>query len=144
MTTYGYVRVSSTDQNEDRQMMAMEELKIPISNIFIDKLSGSGLFIWIIILGGIFAIVYAIYYFQKPECPQCHKRKSDKISNEAAVDFLLLGEQHRRQVDDLIVDDWSGPYVAAKGASHDMRTQPDFVAIYDGRIEVHFSFGQLY
>jgi len=40
METYGYVRVSSADQNEDRQMMAIAELQIPQSNIFIDKQSG--------------------------------------------------------------------------------------------------------
>jgi len=40
MATYGYVRVSSADQNEDRQMLAMSELKIPPSNIFMDKQSG--------------------------------------------------------------------------------------------------------
>ena len=40
METYGYVRVSSTDQNEDRQRIAMNELKIPAEHIFIDKLSG--------------------------------------------------------------------------------------------------------
>jgi len=37
---YGYVRVSSADQNEDRQMIDMNELKIPPSQIFIDKQSG--------------------------------------------------------------------------------------------------------
>ena len=40
MATYGYVRVSSADQNEDRQMIAMGEMKIPESKIFMDKLSG--------------------------------------------------------------------------------------------------------
>lgn len=38
--TYGYVRVSSREQNEDRQMAAMRELKIPEKNIYIDKQSG--------------------------------------------------------------------------------------------------------
>ncbi len=38
--TYGYVRVSSKDQNEDRQMSAMAEKGIPPENIFIDKQSG--------------------------------------------------------------------------------------------------------
>ena len=38
--TYGYVRVSSSDQNEDRQLVEMEELKIPEQNIYIDKQSG--------------------------------------------------------------------------------------------------------
>jgi DNA invertase Pin-like site-specific DNA recombinase len=40
MTEYGYVRVSSTDQNEDRQMLAMSALNISPANIFMDKLSG--------------------------------------------------------------------------------------------------------
>ncbi len=39
-TIYGYVRVSSTDQNEDRQIAAMSEIAIPQKNIYIDKLSG--------------------------------------------------------------------------------------------------------
>jgi DNA invertase Pin-like site-specific DNA recombinase len=37
---YGYVRVSSKDQNEDRQMIAMRDVNIPEKNIFIDKQSG--------------------------------------------------------------------------------------------------------
>ena len=40
MQNYGYVRVSGIDQNEDRQLAAMGELKIPRSNMYIDKLSG--------------------------------------------------------------------------------------------------------
>ena len=38
--TYGYIRVSSTEQNENRQLDAMSELDIPESQIFIDKQSG--------------------------------------------------------------------------------------------------------
>lgn len=37
---YGYVRVSSQDQNEDRQMAAMEKVGVRQGNIFIDKQSG--------------------------------------------------------------------------------------------------------
>lgn len=37
---YGYIRVSSRDQNEDRQMIAMQELKVPRNNIYMDKQSG--------------------------------------------------------------------------------------------------------
>lgn len=37
---YGYVRVSSTDQNEDRQMIALAELNVPPAHIFMDKQSG--------------------------------------------------------------------------------------------------------
>jgi len=40
MKTYGYIRVSSTDQNEDRQLIAMNELNIPAVQIFMDKQSG--------------------------------------------------------------------------------------------------------
>lgn len=38
--TYGYIRVSSRDQNEDRQMVALRNLVIPEKNIFVDKQSG--------------------------------------------------------------------------------------------------------
>lgn len=37
---YAYVRVSSKDQNEGRQLLPMERLEIPRKNIFIDKQSG--------------------------------------------------------------------------------------------------------
>lgn len=37
---YGYIRVSSKDQNESRQIEAMKELGIPEERIFIDKQSG--------------------------------------------------------------------------------------------------------
>lgn len=40
MNIYGYVRVSSTDQNEDRQMIALREVGVPEKNIFMDKQSG--------------------------------------------------------------------------------------------------------
>lgn len=38
--SYGYIRVSSVDQNEDRQIIAMKEAGIDEKNIFIDKQSG--------------------------------------------------------------------------------------------------------
>jgi DNA invertase Pin-like site-specific DNA recombinase len=40
MNTFGYVRVSSTDQNEDRQMIALQGKDIPKGNIYMDKQSG--------------------------------------------------------------------------------------------------------
>lgn len=40
MKIYGYVRVSSMDQNEDRQMIALREADVPEKNIFMDKQSG--------------------------------------------------------------------------------------------------------
>ena len=38
--TYGYVRVSSKDQNLDRQLLAMETFGIPEEMLFKDKVSG--------------------------------------------------------------------------------------------------------
>lgn len=38
--TYGYVRVSSTDQNEDGQLIALSSCDIPQKNIYMDKQSG--------------------------------------------------------------------------------------------------------
>lgn len=40
MNTYGYIRVSSTDQCEDRQCIALREAGVPDTNIYIDKQSG--------------------------------------------------------------------------------------------------------
>lgn len=40
MTIYGYVRVSSTDQNEDRQMIALHQVGVEDKHIYIDKQSG--------------------------------------------------------------------------------------------------------
>lgn len=37
---YGYIRVSSADQNEDRQLIALSEVGVKKKNIYIDKLSG--------------------------------------------------------------------------------------------------------
>lgn len=37
---YSYIRVSSKEQNEDRQLIAIQELNIPEKNIFMDKQSG--------------------------------------------------------------------------------------------------------
>ncbi|MDE6590717.1 MAG: recombinase family protein [Oscillospiraceae bacterium] len=40
MDTYGYVRVSTKEQNEDRQMIAMREFGVPDSHVVLDKQSG--------------------------------------------------------------------------------------------------------
>lgn len=39
-TTYGYVRVSTREQNEDRQLIALHEVGVPEKNIYMDKQSG--------------------------------------------------------------------------------------------------------
>ena len=40
MNIYGYARVSSTDQNEERQLLALRARNVPERNIFVDKQSG--------------------------------------------------------------------------------------------------------
>ena len=40
MNMYGYIRVSTKEQNEDRQILAMDEFGVTRSNLFIDKQSG--------------------------------------------------------------------------------------------------------
>ncbi len=37
---YGYIRVSSKDQNEDRQLIALNEVGVERKNIYLDKKSG--------------------------------------------------------------------------------------------------------
>ena len=37
---YGYIRVSTREQNEDRQRIALQGLSIPEGNIYMDKQSG--------------------------------------------------------------------------------------------------------
>ncbi|WP_337808602.1 recombinase family protein, partial [Gemmiger sp.] len=40
MNTYGYVRVSSREQNETRQLIALKEVGLTGKVIFLDKQSG--------------------------------------------------------------------------------------------------------
>ena len=40
MERYGYIRVSSKDQNPDRQLLAMQEQKIKKHNIYLNQMSG--------------------------------------------------------------------------------------------------------
>ena len=40
MTTYGYIRVSSKDQNEDRQRIALREAGVAEKHLYLDKQSG--------------------------------------------------------------------------------------------------------
>lgn len=37
---YGYIRVSTREQNEDRQLIALQEASVPQENLYIDKQSG--------------------------------------------------------------------------------------------------------
>ncbi len=40
MNTFGYIRVSSSDQNEARQLAAMAQQGVPAGNLYVDKQSG--------------------------------------------------------------------------------------------------------
>lgn len=37
---YGYIRVSTKEQNEDRQLIALQQFPVLKKNIYMDKLSG--------------------------------------------------------------------------------------------------------
>ena len=40
MSVYGYIRVSSKDQKEDRQQITLKEVGVERQNIYVDKQSG--------------------------------------------------------------------------------------------------------
>ncbi len=40
MANFGYIRVSTRDQNEDRQVIALQGMEIPVGNLYMDKQSG--------------------------------------------------------------------------------------------------------
>ena len=40
MSVYGYIRVSSKDQKENRQQIALKEVGVELQNIYVDKQSG--------------------------------------------------------------------------------------------------------
>ena len=66
---YGYVRVSSKDQNENRQVITMREMQVPEENIFIDKQSGKD--------------------FYRPQYKRLlHKVKSDDLIYIKSIDRL--------------------------------------------------------
>lgn len=66
---YGYIRVSSVDQNEGRQVTAMKRLGIPSKRIFVDKQSGKD--------------------FQRPQYQAMLKKlKSGDLLHVASIDRL--------------------------------------------------------
>lgn len=77
---YGYVRVSSKDQNEDRQMLEMEKLGIPKANVFVDKQSGKD--------------------FNRPE----YQRLLGKLKNGDLLYVLSIDRLGRNYED--IIDQW--------------------------------------
>ena len=43
---YGYIRVSTREQNEQRQLIAMQEFGISGNRIYMDKQSGTSMQFW--------------------------------------------------------------------------------------------------
>ena len=89
-TSYAYVRVSTQEQNEDRQMSALDELGIAEENIYIDKQSGKD--------------------FNRPQYSRMVKRlKQDDVLYVKSIDRLgrnygEILEQWRMLTKDLGVD----------------------------------------
>ncbi len=66
---YGYVRVSTREQNEERQLIALEEMSIPKKHLYIDKQSGED--------------------FQRPQYQKMVKRlKTDDLLYIKSIDRL--------------------------------------------------------
>lgn len=66
---YGYIHVSSADQNEDRQLVALRSCKVPECNLFVDKQSGKD--------------------FERPECRRMLRRlKRDDLLYVKSIDRL--------------------------------------------------------
>lgn len=56
---YGYIRVSTREQKEDRQMTAMIDVAVPAGHIYMDKQSG----IWINNLEKILSVLNIVVCF---------------------------------------------------------------------------------
>lgn len=69
MSIYGYIRVSSRDQNEDRQLIALKEIGVAEKNVFLDKQSGKN--------------------FDRPQYKKMvHKMKKDDLLYVKSIDRL--------------------------------------------------------
>ncbi len=67
--SYGYVRISSRDQNEIRQLLALKELGIPPNRIYTDRQSGKD--------------------FERPQyLKMCQKLKKDDVLYVKSIDRL--------------------------------------------------------
>lgn len=81
MANYIYIRVSSKDQNENRQLADAVKLNIPSENIFIDKQSGKD--------------------FDRPE----YKRMIDTLQENDVVYIHSIDRLGRNY--DLIIEEWN-------------------------------------
>ena len=79
---YGYVRVSTSEQNEERQRIALLEMGVPKERIYVDKLSGKD--------------------FERPEYKKLLRRLDDqsvlyvKSIDRLGRNYVDLNEQWRR------------------------------------------------
>ena len=79
---YGYVRVSTREQNEERQRIALLEMGVPKERIYVDKLSGKD--------------------FERPEYKKLLRRLDDqsvlyvKSIDRLGRNYVDLNEQWRR------------------------------------------------
>ena len=80
MSDFGYIRVSTTEQNADRQLIAMSEVGVPKNNIYMDKQSGKN--------------------YDRPE----YKRMMRKIKPGDVVYFKSIDRMGRNYKDTL--DQW--------------------------------------
>src|SRR5699024_2952253 len=86
--TYGYIRVSSKDQNEERQIVAMEAQGISQSDIFIDKVRGKNQLLKRILRPGDLLYIHSLDRFgrNKDEIVQ----EWNAITKELQADIIVL------------------------------------------------------
>jgi len=62
--------------------------------------------------------------------------KSDKIKPTAPLGYAIhdIDPTLRGQVQFLVDESWSGPFIVANGKMHDTRTLPGYAAVYDGEV----------
>lgn len=95
MSKYGYVRVSSKDQNKERQIVALKDAGVPLKHIYSDKQSGQN--------------------FQRPQYKRMLCRlKADDVLYVKSIDrlgrnYLEILEQwqflvHEKKVDIVVID----------------------------------------
>lgn len=56
------------------------------------------------------------------------------------MQVLRLDEQHRPQINQLLVEGWSGPIIVSRGVAHDTSNMDGFVALSDGMLAGYVLF----
>ena len=101
---YGYIRVSTREQNEDRQVIALREVGVPERNVYIDKQSGKD--------------------FERPQYKKLlRKMKKDDLLYIKSIDrlgrnYAEIWEQWRMLTKDICCRERAHQYPSASGRGY--------------------------